>query len=392
MATVTSQLETLVEDLAALLGGPCVLEDADFNLITYAAQGEVDDVRRRTILERRASREIRDWFHGHGIRDAEQPVRTPADPDLGISPRLCVPARHQGRPYGYFWLIDPDQSVEESLWPDAMAIAETAGVLLSQAGRRQARVEAHLADLIGFDGADTRQAARGLAALTGLELDGPVRCLVVAGPERSLEVASRRARPGVVWAEHVGPGRGATERLVLIGARRLGEWSDAGELLSALSAPGPTDQELAGSLRFGVGPAVPGLARLPDSWAGARTALRVALRQPETGGVPSPARWDDLGALQLLRVLASDDLRRTVLSGPAGAFALGADETLVRTARTYLDEACSPGRTAAALTIHRQTLYHRLRQIEAATGLDLTRGQDRLTLHLALSFSDYLTA
>jgi len=41
-------------------------------------------------------------------------------------------------------------------------------------------------------------------------------------------------------------------------------------------------------------------------------------------------------------------------------------------------------RTAAALAIHRQTLYYRLGRIEQLTGLDLGDGGDRLTLHLAL--------
>ena len=33
--------------------------------------------------------------------------------------------------------------------------------------------------------------------------------------------------------------------------------------------------------------------------------------------------------------------------------------------------------------MHRQTLYYRLRRIEALTGLDLADGRDRLRLHLA---------
>jgi DNA-binding PucR family transcriptional regulator len=63
---------------------------------------------------------------------------------------------------------------------------------------------------------------------------------------------------------------------------------------------------------------------------------------------------------------------------------------LTHTARVYLDNAGSAQETARALNIHRQTLYHRLSRIEELTNLKLTNGQDRLTLHLALTLQPHL--
>ncbi|MCI2237817.1 helix-turn-helix domain-containing protein [Kineococcus sp. TRM81007] len=60
----------------------------------------------------------------------------------------------------------------------------------------------------------------------------------------------------------------------------------------------------------------------------------------------------------------------------------------MRTARTYLDLAGSAQRTAAALAVHRQTLYHRLRRVREVSGYDLDDGADRLALHLALTLAD----
>ncbi|WP_046505955.1 PucR family transcriptional regulator, partial [Streptomyces odonnellii] len=57
---------------------------------------------------------------------------------------------------------------------------------------------------------------------------------------------------------------------------------------------------------------------------------------------------------------------------------------LAHTAEEFLDHAGQAGRTAAALGIHRQTLYYRLSRIEQLTGLDLDSGEDRLLLHMAL--------
>lgn len=57
---------------------------------------------------------------------------------------------------------------------------------------------------------------------------------------------------------------------------------------------------------------------------------------------------------------------------------------LARTAEVFLDHSGQAGRTAAALGIHRQTLYYRLSRVEQLTGLDLGEGEDRLLLHMAL--------
>jgi DNA-binding PucR family transcriptional regulator len=57
---------------------------------------------------------------------------------------------------------------------------------------------------------------------------------------------------------------------------------------------------------------------------------------------------------------------------------------LAGTAETFLDCAGSASRAAAALQVHRQTLYYRLARIAELTGLDLADGEARLLLHASL--------
>ncbi|MCX3060291.1 helix-turn-helix domain-containing protein, partial [Streptomyces beihaiensis] len=64
-----------------------------------------------------------------------------------------------------------------------------------------------------------------------------------------------------------------------------------------------------------------------------------------------------------------------------------AHRQLARTAEVFLDCAGQAGRAAAALGIHRQTLYYRLSRVEQLTGLDLDEGEDRLLLHMGLKAS-----
>ncbi|NSC24082.1 PucR family transcriptional regulator, partial [Streptomyces albus subsp. chlorinus] len=121
-----------------------------------------------------------------------------------------------------------------------------------------------------------------------------------------------------------------------------------------------------------------GLDGLPAAWREARAAARAAAAEPLPGTV---AEWDGIGPYRMLTAIprqgeAPDPAVRELLR-PANA-------ELARTAEVFLDRAGQAGRTAAALGIHRQTLYYRLSRVERLTGLDLDEGEDRLLLHMAL--------
>ena len=133
----------------------------------------------------------------------------------------------------------------------------------------------------------------------------------------------------------------------------------------------------------GIGGAVAGLVQARESWLQARIAARVAASR--NAAAPLVLEWPELGVHRLLGAGTDAALREAVLtSGVAALLAEGGPE-LVRTAKSYLDSAGSAQRTAQALGIHRQTLYHRLERIERISGLSLDSGQDRLQLHLALA-------
>ncbi len=60
--------------------------------------------------------------------------------------------------------------------------------------------------------------------------------------------------------------------------------------------------------------------------------------------------------------------------------------------RTPQDAAGNVQHAAEELSVHRQTVYYRLQHIEAITGLQLARGEDRLLLHLGLRLAPFLAA
>jgi GAF domain-containing protein len=143
------ELQDIVDEVSALLRRPVTLEDRNFNLVAFCAHGaQIDDVRQRSILERRSTAEVRAWFERFGIATADQPVRTPASTDEGVLARLCLPARWNGVTYGYLWLIDEDHDIDESRLPAAMALAERAGGLMAQQARTREELGFKLQDLL----------------------------------------------------------------------------------------------------------------------------------------------------------------------------------------------------------------------------------------------------
>ena len=377
------ELDDLVDDMANLLNAPCTLEDTGFRLIGFSGQRDVDTVRRRSILERSSVPEVQDWFNAQGIRESPGPLRTPADPDRGISGRLCVPARHLSRVHGYFWLLDPADDIPESIWPEAMRIAEVAALLLSETGRRQARRDVLYRRLVEGRRESVKHSAGELAGLGGIRADDAIACVLVESAGMSEHVATRALRPGVLWANEA---HGIVAAVLPAGI--LDDLApDAHEVLTALGRSGrliSSDETTA----IGVGPVVGAMEDLYESRSGALVALRVA-RAGEHGNV---VRWGDLGPLALLGVARDVDIDNAVFTPQIRQFVRDGAPELLASARAYLNEAGSMARTAKLLSVHRQTLYHRLSRVEHLTGCSFSDGNDRLRLHLALRLAPYLGA
>ena len=93
-------LQELVDEVSRLLAAPATLEDAEFTLLAFCAHDDsraetMDAVRTRSILTRGSPAATRAWFEEFGIAAAEGPLRTPGrrgrrHPDPAGHPR---PAR-----------------------------------------------------------------------------------------------------------------------------------------------------------------------------------------------------------------------------------------------------------------------------------------------------------
>jgi hypothetical protein len=365
-------LQELVDEVSRLLAAPATLEDADFTLLAFCAHddsaaGAMDAVRTRSILTRGSPAPTRAWFEEFGIASAEQPLRTPADPEAGILTRLVIPVRHAGRTHGYLWLldggrIDPADTGDPAL-AAAVDLAADAGRLLAERAGSGDDLGRPLSAALTGGGAAQAQGVRTLTTALG-DQSPLVLVALVPGPA-GLPEGWQLPRAGAVATVLPADPAGHLAA-VLVPLAGTADLRPAGALAAA-SLSG-----LPGGSTAGVSEVRRGVADLPAQWSQARAAARVAGAVPQFSPV---AHWAELGAWRPVTELAGPD--------PA-VVPLLADEVLTVTAEVFLDCAGSASRAATALRIHRQTLYYRLSRIEAVTGLDLADGGARLLLHSSL--------
>ncbi|MFC5721217.1 PucR family transcriptional regulator [Streptomyces gamaensis] len=395
--------QQFVDEISAALGAPATLEDRDFVLIAFGAHGGDDDlepamdpVRTRSILRRRSTAAVRAWFEAFGIARAQAPLRIPPDPAAGVfTGRICLPVRHRGVVHGYVWLLDDEHLAGLDLavpyadprLAQAMETADRIGALLAAEGRAGAELGELLREALTGRPAG-RDAARGaLREALGPSADGPTALVAVvpwwpageSGDEEGTS-SSLAAQSGVAALCTVTDALpdGSPALAALVRLRALSSPAPArtaaDRLLRSPRAGGPSP---AARATAGLGTPRRGLVELADAWREALAAARAAGAQARLGPV---AQWSGIGPYRVLSALPRDAAADTAVR----PLLAPTHTELARTAEVFLDCAGQAGRTAAALGIHRQTLYYRLSRVEQLTGLDLDEGEDRLLLHMAL--------
>lgn len=376
---MAASVQDLVDDLADALRRPVALEDRRWRLLAYSAHTELEDrVRQASILARAAPPRVAAWLDTLGLESAGDVVDTPANAAIEMGPRTAAPVRHEGALLGVVWVIPGPVALDERerlmLRDTARAAADALWAARAGGGEAHARIAALLGELLDDPDPGVRtRAASELAARQGWSRSGDFALAVMdapGDPDAAAEILERARRrwhaDDLVWRV-----RGAVGTAVahLGGARR----PDA--LARALVDAGAAHAAASGVL--------PDLAAAREGVGGAAAAL-VALQH-----VPSLGRWgsvDGMGAWPRVARLW-DAAGRPAAPAPLPAL-LGAPRgsgvELVGALEAVLDCGGDVAAAARVLHVHRATLYRRLARVQELTGLDLTRGDDRLHAHLAV--------
>jgi len=389
-------LFALADTFAAMVGGPVIVEDADFRVLSYSSfTGPIDQGRSIAILGRRIPDQWRAFLEQSGSLER---LRTSDDVvDLASGPwqahrRLITAVRAQGQVLGIIWAAEGERPLPPHA---ASALSRAARLAVShlrryQEGRRAERDRRGGLVRTLLDG-------RGLlhrhAAELGLPTDGTLAVLAFAlVPD---DPHSGRALSDDAWDS-------ITDHVAL--SCEAFRWSAAvariGDLVFAVLAL-PDQRSANGALRLGkdiVGrsvPALPGTLCGAMSTAGPGLSAISRCRREAQDAVSvvragrHAGRFATFQAVQpqvILREVEHALAQREDLRLP-GLARLGEEDRrrgseLTATLRAYLRGGGQAAPAARALGIHVTTMRYRLRQITEISGLDLSDPDVRLVCQL----------
>ncbi|NEE00219.1 PucR family transcriptional regulator [Phytoactinopolyspora halotolerans] len=390
-------LQQLLDALAERVKRPAVLEDRFMRLVAYSAHDQaIDGVREDSILRRHASREVKNWLTDFGLATARRPVRLPANPELNMLARVCVPVLYKEKVLGYLWFVDADSTMSSTDIEFCTHEAAEIGAQLHRESVASLFSSVRLADVMHTllsDSPLAGEAAQSLKEAGYIASDSGVVSVVVQ--------AIQHPHGAVVDLEDVISPAVADfcqllrrdqvldlirkDHCVLILScsgdddPRIGKRVDmlVQVLRSALAAAGSS-----ASLMVGVGGARPCLEDVHQSFHEAWMSVKAATL---LAGVGDVVYWSRLGIHQLVVKLASLGEQVPVVHRGLGALLDDPDALpLLETLETYLDVAGNAQLTAELLNLHRTSLYYRLQRLEQLAQTDLKDGVERLALHLAL--------
>ncbi|KGJ79421.1 PucR family transcriptional regulator [Cryobacterium roopkundense] len=388
-----ADIDQAVAIIAAHLGRALSLEDLDGGLLAYSAhQATADRVRTNFLLSKVVPPDVSAWQLSHGIATAVKPVPVPANAELGMLGRVCVPLLARGFRVGYLWVLqlddecEPDAIVQELrvIRPEMDTLAE---MLLNRTSAdsdgRRAREAQFLSACFG-----DRDAVVSVGGWPGVHGRGPWRLATLLergdnaqrNPVESSLLQRLSALHATLGINRVLFSAGTETHAVLLLQDAI-DGVDESEILRrfGLEVSRRAGQPAAPAL-LGLSEPFADLRRLPGAYAEARSAVQAAWVDSQLGALVS---FRAIGVYQFLAVEG-----REVSPGESTLYSelreLDRNGELLPVLELLYDKDGSVAEVAEQLHLHRTSIYNRLGRIRSLIGVDPLGGQVRLELHLAI--------
>lgn len=392
----TTQVELEVERIAERLGRGLSLEDLDGILIAYSSQqSSADRVRVNFLLSKRVPADVSAWQQQHGITTAVRPVAVPANPELGMLGRVCVPLLVRGFRVGYLWVQqdageDTAAHILEKLPAVREDIDRLAALLLEDntaGSEHRTRRERVFLGAVAGDGQSLEECA-GWPELDGtapwqlaVMLDRAAEVRDAAADSHDATLARRTASlQATVGADVVVFSAGEATHSVLLIRYPAGRTDleavrhRYGQRLAALT--GSADAPITSG--FSEPFAAPD--GLTGAYSQARSAVQAAAVDPQFGDAV------DYRSIGVYQFLAGGGWQASSPRSVYFAELEDADRSdeLLPVLELLYDKNGSVQDVARQLHLHRSSVYNRLSRVRSTIGADPLSGSVRLELHLAL--------
>ena len=389
-------VEQIVERVALKLGRGLSLEDLDGVLLAYSSnQSHADRVRVNFLLSKRVPSDVSAWQLAHGIATAVRPVVVPANDELGMLGRVCVPLLVRGFRVGYLWVqLDLEEQSATAILAELPGVRDEldllAGLLLdSNTAESEFRRRREQEFLSACGGESNAVAA--VAGWKEIQGRGPWQLVTILDPDGARSdvdpIAATLTHRSAALQSTIGVNAAlfsaGTETHSVVLFRESGGRADHAQVLVhyqlelAKRAGRKVDRVILGiSEPFQV------IRQLSGAYRQAKVAAQAAavdlplgeLVDSRTVGVyqlfdrlVAPGGWDDTGSVHF-RSLEDHDKNGELLP----------------VLELLYDNDGSVQDVAAKLHLHRSSIYNRLGRIRQLIGADPLSGAIRLELHAAL--------
>jgi hypothetical protein len=390
-------VEQLVEQVAQKLGRGLSLEDLDGVLLAYSSnQSHADRVRVNFLLSKKVPADVSAWQLSHGIATAVRPVVVPANQDLGMLGRVCVPLMVRGFRVGYLWVqqdsADENPTAILTQLPAVNHELETlSGLLLdsntAESEFRRGREREFLAACAGEPNA--------VAAIAGwkeIQGRGPWQVVTVldadgwsggSDPIASTLIHRSAALQATIGVDAALFSAGTDTHSVVLFRELSGRANHAQVLvhyqLELAKRSGRPVQRIILGISEGFGRP----RELAAAYRQSKLAAQAAAVDPQLGELV------DCRATGVYQLLASAGGGASAWADSASVyFRMLEDQDrngeLLPVLELLYDNDGSVQDVATKLHLHRSSIYNRLGRIRQLLGVDPLKGMPRLELHAAL--------
>jgi len=389
------EVEGVVEQLAVQLGRGLSLEDLDGVLLAYSAnQSRADRVRVNFLLSKRVPADVSAWQLSHGIASAVRPVVVPANPELGMLGRVCVPLLVRGFRVGYLWVQqDEEEESATAILAQLPQVRDSLDVLAAllldsntaESEHRRQREQLFLAACEGDKHATGVVAEwpevyqRGpWQAVTVFTVPGRVAVDAHRDPLAATLIHRSAGLQGTIGIDEALFSAGTGTHAVLLFRATTGRSRHETvlaryerELTKRTGVP-PS------SVVLGISEPFASVRSLPEAYRESRIAAQAAVVDPVLGRILDVRGAGVYELLSGARVEPEDSVYfRLVRDRDRAAELLPVLELLY-------DNDGVVAQVAEQLHLHRSTVYNRLGRVRSIIGADPLAGRVRLELHLAL--------